>query len=84
MQEMTVSAQDWKRQSKQVQAEIYAMLDRLDAGELALTGSILNHFPVIRARVTELCKAACPNMEVIEPHGTPAQGAAMLARKLEQ
>ena len=34
MQEMTVSAQDWKRQSKQVQAEIYAMLDRLDAGEL--------------------------------------------------
>lgn len=57
---------------------------RLDAGELALTGSILNHFPAIRARVTELCKAACPNMEVIEPHGTPAQGAAMLARKLEQ
>ena len=36
MQEMTVSAQDWKRQSKQVQAEIYAMLDRLDAGELEI------------------------------------------------
>ena len=34
MQEMTVSAQDWKRQSKQVQTEIYAMLDWLDAGEL--------------------------------------------------
>lgn len=52
----------------------------LDAGELALTGSILNHYPAIRARVTELCRAACPDMAVIEPHGSPAQGAAMLAR----
>ena len=34
MQELSLTAQDWKRQSKQVQGEIYAMLDRLDAGEL--------------------------------------------------
>ena len=34
MQETSLTAQDWKRQSKQVQADMYALLDRLDGGEL--------------------------------------------------
>ena len=34
MQETSLTAQDWKRQSKQVQADMYALLDRLDGGEM--------------------------------------------------
>ena len=34
MQETSLTAQDWKRQSKQVQADLFALLDRLDGGEM--------------------------------------------------
>lgn len=34
MEEIKLTAEDWKQQSRQIQREIYAMLDRLDGGEL--------------------------------------------------
>lgn len=47
--------------------------------ELALTGSILNHYPTIRARVIEICQSECPGINIISPRHSPAYGAAMLA-----
>lgn len=47
--------------------------------ELAMTGSILNHYPTIRARVIEICTAECPGISIISPRHSPAYGAAMLA-----
>jgi len=51
----------------------------LRRGELALTGSILQRYPAIRAGVTRRCAAAYPEMQIIEPRGSTAMGAALLA-----
>lgn len=53
----------------------------LDDGELALTGSVLMHYPEIRDEVKRLCLESCPNMRVIAPRGDAAQGAALLAMR---
>lgn len=52
---------------------------RLTRGELALTGSILERYPAIRAGVVQRCAAAFPEMHIIEPRGSAAMGAALLA-----
>ena len=51
-------------------------------GELALTGSILQRFPGIRQRVISTLTAAFPALRIGDPLGTPAEGAANLARAL--
>ena len=53
----------------------------LSEGQLALTGSILNRYEEIRRQVTALCSEACPGIRVIDPLGSPAQGAARMARE---
>ena len=50
-------------------------------GELAMTGGILQHIPQIRSQVEEQIHAYYPKISIIDPHGTPAQGAARLAMK---
>jgi len=52
---------------------------KLDRGELALTGSVLNHYPRIRELVGQLCRAQYPQMQVIAPHGGAPEGAVRLA-----
>lgn len=54
----------------------------LDAGELALTGSILQRYEPIRREVLRRCRAAYPHMAVIDPRGSAAMGAARLALEL--
>lgn len=51
-------------------------------GELALTGSILDHFPMIREETGRLCREFCPEMIVIRPWGNACEGAVKLAMKL--
>ena len=51
----------------------------LRGGELAMTGSILTRFAPIRARAEALIHAFDPTIQIISPHGTAAQGAALLA-----
>ena len=48
-------------------------------GELALTGSILQHYPLIREGVIQALKKDLPALRVGDPLGTPAEGAAALA-----
>jgi len=52
---------------------------RLAQGELAVTGSILKRYPRIRCELENLCRQACPQMTIIDPRGSAAQGAALLA-----
>lgn len=52
---------------------------RLTQGELAVTGSILKRYPRIRRELECLCHQACPQMTIIDPRGSAAQGAALLA-----
>lgn len=52
---------------------------RLAHGELAVTGSILKRYPRIRRELERLCHQACPQMTIIDPRGSAAQGAALLA-----
>lgn len=40
---------------------------KLERGELALTGSILQRYPRIRQGVVERCLARYPHMEIIDP-----------------
>ena len=56
----------------------------MKGGELALTGSVMNHYPFIRARAIELVRAALPQVAVDSPKHTPARGAALLAREYAQ
>lgn len=56
----------------------------LTGGELAYSGSILEHFDLIRDGVTEAVHAAIPEISVIAPRHSAAQGAAMLAREYFQ
>jgi len=58
---------------------VWRTLD-LKEGELAFVGSILLRCELINREVTRLCEEACPGLKVIQAHGTPAQGAAKLAR----
>lgn len=51
----------------------------LDAGELALTGSVLTHYAAIRDQVRANCEAAFPLMRVISPRGSASEGAVKLA-----
>ena len=55
---------------------------RLREGELALTGSILEHYPRIRDGVARRLGEACPAMRVIAPRHSAAYGAALLAREI--
>ena len=52
----------------------------LKEGKLAVTGSILLRIPVIRGLLEEQLSRTCPLLRVVEPHGTPAEGAAKIAR----
>lgn len=51
----------------------------LSAGELALTGSVLTHYAAIREQVQQICREEVPEMRVISPRGSAAEGAAKLA-----
>lgn len=67
-------------------AELVAVLWRrlgLSEGELALTGSIVDHFPSIRQGIVRRCGERFPRLRVIAPRHTPAWGAASLARMKE-
>lgn len=57
---------------------------QLTAGEIAFAGSILTHYDAIRHSVEERLTARCPGARIISPRGTPAQGAAKMARALEE
>ena len=52
---------------------------RLEEGHLALNGSVLAHFPSIRAEVTRICLAKYPAMRITAPLGDAAEGAILLA-----
>lgn len=51
----------------------------LESGELALMGSIFEHYHTIRQGVTDIIKRELPNVNLVTPRHTPAQGAALLA-----
>lgn len=53
----------------------------MEDGEIAMTGSILNRFSPIRARTQERIRAVLPDVSIISPRFSPAQGAAMLAKE---
>ena len=53
----------------------------MEDGEIAMTGSILNRFSPIRARTEERIRAVLPDVSIISPRFSPAQGAAMLAKE---
>ena len=57
---------------------------KLERGELALTGSILQRYPRIRQGVAERCLARYPHMEIIDPRGSAAWGAARLALAMKE
>ncbi len=52
---------------------------QMQSGELALMGSMCKHYPVIRGRLTARIRAALPEVNIIEPRGTPSEGAAWMA-----
>lgn len=54
----------------------------LTDGQLALTGSILNRYEEIRSLTAAQCSAACLGMTIRSPRGSPAQGAARMAREM--
>ena len=54
----------------------------LTGGELALTGSILTRYDVIRQDVIRQVHAAFPHIRIHDPLGSAAQGAAKLAMKM--
>lgn len=54
----------------------------LERGELALTGSVLEHFGWIREEVGRLCRECYPEMDVIHPRGSACEGAVRLAMRL--
>lgn len=54
----------------------------IQAGELALMGSILTHYDIIRQRITEGIKAELPHMTIINPHNEPSYGAITIARRI--
>ena len=54
----------------------------LQEGEVALIGSIFNHFTIIKTQVEEMLKEQLPSVKIVAPHHTPAQGAALLAKEL--
>lgn len=54
----------------------------LQRGELALTGSVLEHYECIRDEVARICCEQFSEMNVIKPRGTACEGAVRLAMKL--
>ncbi len=54
----------------------------LEAGELAFAGSILLHVPEIREALERRLSDSCPLLRVTQARGTPAEGAAKMARNL--
>ncbi len=53
----------------------------MEDGEIAMTGSILNRYAHIRALTEERIHAVLPDVSMISPRYSPAQGAAMLAKE---
>ena len=51
----------------------------LTGGELALTGGVLTHYPLIASRLTEIILGQLPDIDIHAPYHTPAYGAAMMA-----
>lgn len=51
----------------------------MTGGELALTGSLLTRQPTMRRQVAARVAAALPDVRIVSPWGTAAQGAAALA-----
>lgn len=64
-------------------AEVLWRRLNLTEGELALTGSIIDHFPSIRQEIVRRCGERYPGIRVIAPRHSPAWGAASLARRKE-
>ena len=56
----------------------------MQGGELAMTGSVLRHYAVIRSQTEALIRAALPGIAIGEPRRTAAQGAALLARMTDE
>ena len=54
----------------------------LDRGELALMGSVLQRYEPIRTQVQQLCLTSCAGVQVVQPRGDAAQGAAAEAARL--
>lgn len=53
-----------------------------ESGELALLGSIFTHYAYIKEKVVSSIKAELPQIKIVEPRYSAAQGAANLAREL--
>lgn len=51
----------------------------MEDGELAMTGSVLTHYGLIRRRTEEMIRGGLPGVRVLSPRASAAQGAAMLA-----
>lgn len=54
----------------------------LESGELALNGSVLEHFSAIREETVRLCREFSPAMNVIRPRGCACEGAVKMAMHL--
>ena len=55
----------------------------MSGGELALTGGVLTHYPLIAERVKEIIKKQLPDVLIHAPYHTPAYGAALMALQHE-
>ena len=56
----------------------------LPFGPLAMTGSILTHFPEIRSETEQQIRLALPDVVLSAPKHTPAEGAARMAAGLQR
>lgn len=73
-----------KKASESLAELVISVFRRADltTGEVALAGSILTHFKPIRAHVEEILKQKLPQVKIISPRRTPAQGAAQIAKEM--
>jgi hypothetical protein len=53
----------------------------LEEGKIAFAGSILLRMPFIRDALEERLRRTCPGLRPVESRGTPAEGAAKIARE---
>ncbi len=56
----------------------------LSEGFIVFTGSILSHMPFIREKVEAELHQKCPGLTIVPPRGTPAEGAAKMAREIAE
>ena len=53
----------------------------LEEGTIAFAGSVLLRMPFIREALEERLRRTCPGLRAVESQGTPAEGAAKIARE---